>query len=281
MNLFYRRAAHIDRPVLNPPVINLRPHGRIEIPVPHGFHDSRTAFFPGIDRNPSAKAVALLRFPVGIVAGDAEHPPPLPQEHVPVHVRPPGMTDALAAHVEYLNGLISRQTADLLSFHPGKYRVRQNHELAVGPHAVRQLLDRHLRGVRPLHGKSFLLSRRAAGKPYQVNAFGFRVGDVPFPPRYQANPFQFLLKGIHNVVVRNRQKIIAPVPIIPDLPGRFTHAVGNRGMAMDISLQPHPPIFKKRMFHLITRSIVLSLHLLLYLSGPQKTTRLRQPAPPD
>lgn len=67
MDLLHRRAAHVDRSVLNPPVVNLRSHGRIEIPVPHSFHDGRPAFLPCVDRNPPAEAIALLRFPVGIV----------------------------------------------------------------------------------------------------------------------------------------------------------------------------------------------------------------------
>ena len=240
VNLFAGGAFHMNHAVLHRDLVNLRAAAGVEVAFLQRGEDGFFGQRFGVHHHPAAEAVGLFVLAVRIVAGDGENALAFAKQHVPVHVGAARMAQAFGARVEHLNGVKICQGADLFRLHARPDRVSDDCERVLRAHLVEQVLHAHLSRVALRAGNLRVLRRIRREQADHMDALDL-LGErnVALPAgQHEEIPAAVLRVGEHDVVIRQRQEIVAHGAVIRGLLFGRDRAVGDGGVRMNVAFKP-------------------------------------------
>ena len=239
--------------------------GCVELTGKQGLHNGCVGLFLCINHDPAAEGIMLL---VGIIRCHAQNSVAPPQQQIPVNITTAGMAEVFRTPVEHFNGMVTLQRSDFLRLHPGPAGMGQDHKLSVGDHHIDQLLISHF--LRCIFPAGIIRLGLAGGSgTYHMNTVKFGISQVLLHTGQQQ---KILCCGDvmdnKHIMIGHGNEIISMGPVIHRHLFRGVHTVGNRGMAVKISLQPETVAVEIGFFHIGT---ILFCFFPFYQSAGKKS----------
>lgn len=240
VNLLAGGALHMHLAVLHGDLVNFGAAAGIEVAFLERRENRFAGQFLGVHHHPAAEAVGLFVLAVRVVAGDGVYALAVAKEHVPIYVCATGVTQALRTGVEHFNRVKIRQSAYLFRLHARPKGMGDDRECVLRAHLVKQVLHAHLVRIALRAGYLGVVRGIRGEQADHVDALDlFLNRNVALPAGQHQEVFIAELRvSEHDIVIRQREEVIAMGLVVRGLLSGIHRTVGYGGMRMDIAFKP-------------------------------------------